>query len=135
MCYWGTWAAYRQGYGKFEVTNIDPTLCTHFIYTFLKTNADGTVTYSDPFLDLSENYGKGYIEKFIALKARSPSTKFMMSVGGWNAGSNVYSQIAANPSMRSVFARSVLDILNKHKFDGKNYILSCFSDVKVIFEF
>lgn len=59
VCYWGTWAAYRQGNGKFEIDNVDPTLCTHMIYTFLKSAPDGVVTYWDPYLDLTDNYGKG----------------------------------------------------------------------------
>lgn len=46
-----------------------------------------------------------------------------MSVGGWTAGSGVYSQIAANQNARSNFAKSVLDILNKHGFDGEGFFI------------
>lgn len=119
--YYGTWSAYRQGNGKFEVDNIDPTICTHIIYTFLGANSDGTVKYLDSYLDLSENWGKGYIDKFIALKSKSPNTKFLMSIGGWNMGSAVFSQIAANPSARSNFAQNVANVLNKHGFDGFDF--------------
>lgn len=44
-----------------------------------------------------------------------------MSIGGWTAGSGVFSQIAANQNSRSNFARGVLDILNKHGFDGFDF--------------
>ena len=33
-CYWGTWSFFRPGDGRFDVTDIDPSLCTHGIYAF-----------------------------------------------------------------------------------------------------
>lgn len=59
VCYYGTWSVWRTGQGKFEVDNIDPTICTHIIYTFFGVTADGGVKYLDPYLDLPDNYGKG----------------------------------------------------------------------------
>merc|ERR1712213_206104 len=38
-CYWGTWAFYRPGFGKFDVTNIDTSLCTHGFYGFADLNS------------------------------------------------------------------------------------------------
>ncbi|TMW40262.1 hypothetical protein DOY81_014658, partial [Sarcophaga bullata] len=32
-CYYGTWANYRPGDGKFEATDINPHLCTHVSYS------------------------------------------------------------------------------------------------------
>ncbi|KAG5666071.1 putative Chitinase ChiA, partial [Polypedilum vanderplanki] len=104
VCFWGTWATYRQGYGKFDVENIDPTICTHIIYSFLGASSNGDVKYLDSYLDLSDNFGRGYIDKFIALKSKSPSTKFLMSIGGWSAYSAVFSQIASSASTRNAFA-------------------------------
>ena len=34
VCYWGTWANYRPGNGKFTPEDIDPSLCTNVIYSF-----------------------------------------------------------------------------------------------------
>ena len=34
VCYYGSWAVYRQGDGKFDVENIDPNICTHIIFGF-----------------------------------------------------------------------------------------------------
>lgn len=45
VCYWGTWAHYREGNGNFSVGNIDPTVCTHFIYSFLGAREDGEIYY------------------------------------------------------------------------------------------
>ena len=32
VCYYSSWAFYRTGYGKFDIDNIDPHVCTHLNY-------------------------------------------------------------------------------------------------------
>ena len=32
VCYYSSWAFYRPGYGKFDIDDIDPFLCTHLNY-------------------------------------------------------------------------------------------------------
>lgn len=60
VCYVSTWATYRQGHGKFNVEDIDPSLCTHLIYAFAGLNSSSsTIRVLDPFNDLEEEYGKG----------------------------------------------------------------------------
>lgn len=61
VCYYGSWSYYRHGNGKFEIENINPHLCTHLIYTFVGLNQDGSIAILDPYLDLSDNWGRGNI--------------------------------------------------------------------------
>lgn len=112
--YWGTWAAYRQGDGKFEFSNIDPNIFTHLIYTFFGITVDGDITYLDSWLDID----RGFIDGFIALKSVNPNCKMMASVGGWNCEPATFSQLAANPASRTAFAQNTLAFLQKHGFDG-----------------
>lgn len=93
MCYYGTWAVYRHGNGKFGVENIDPYLCTHIIYTFLGISQDGSLKVLDEYLDLEENWGRGNIKKFMDLKVANPKLKLMIAVGGWNGGSLGFSNV------------------------------------------
>ncbi|MPC71521.1 putative chitinase 2 [Portunus trituberculatus] len=59
-CYFGSWAVYRPGLGKFDVEDIDPFLCTHALYAFAGLQAStGTIVSLDPYNDLYDNYGKG----------------------------------------------------------------------------
>lgn len=59
-CYVASWAAYRPGKGAFTVDNIDPTLCTHIIYTFAGLNNATYAMHSmDPFLDTTDDGGRG----------------------------------------------------------------------------
>lgn len=93
VCYYGTWAAYRHGNGKFGVENIDPYLCTHIVYSFLGISPDGSLKILDEYLDLEENWGRGNIKKFVNLKKTNPKLKLMIAVGGWNEGSLGFSSV------------------------------------------
>ena len=61
VCYVNGWAAaYRRGFGKFLVENIDPMLCTHIIYAFAGLDDDTYSIYSqDSKIDTEENGGLG----------------------------------------------------------------------------
>ncbi|XP_076042470.1 putative chitinase 2 [Oratosquilla oratoria] len=58
VCYFGSWAVYRPGKGKFDVEDIPPALCTHIIYAFagLRNNQ---IKPLDPWNELDDNYHKG----------------------------------------------------------------------------
>ncbi|XP_050554437.1 acidic mammalian chitinase-like [Spodoptera frugiperda] len=118
ICYYGTWATYRDGLGKFDVENIDPHLCTHLIYAFAGINENGTLKSLDPSLDLPDGGGRDNFGKFNALKKKNPSLKTLLAVGGWNEGSAKYSKMAGNPTLRNNFITSALNMIKKHGFDG-----------------
>ncbi|CAH2098230.1 unnamed protein product [Euphydryas editha] len=118
VCYYGTWAAYRYGLGKFNVSNINTDLCTHVIYTFVGINSQGTVISLDPYLDLPDDWGKDNFGKFNALKIQNPKLKTLLAVGGWNEGSAKYSVMAGNSTFRKNFIKSALDMVLRHGFDG-----------------
>lgn len=113
--YWGTWANYRQGDGKFDYTNIDPNIFTHLIYTFFGLSVDGDIKLLDEWLDVE----LGFIAKFIALKSVNPNCKMLASIGGWNCQPSTFSQMAASPTSRSAFAKNTFDFLKKYGFDGE----------------
>jgi len=141
-CYVGTWAFYRPGYGKFTVDNIDSSLCTHGFYGFADLNnrtedphAWELVAY-DPWLDQAPDdcndwanncdpNGDGSIcchydnyRKFVALKDTNPEFVPMISIGGWNAGSKKFSQMAADPAKRQIFLDSIIPFVQKYGFEG-----------------
>ena len=58
ICYWGTWANYRPGRGKFVASDVDGNLCTHLIYSFAGLDPDSLTIMS---LDTEEDITKGRI--------------------------------------------------------------------------
>ena len=119
VCYWGTWANYRPGQGKFVASDVDGSLCTHLIYSFAGLD---TSTWSiktlDAWLDLEDNYGLRGFKKATDLKISNPHLKVMIAIGGWNEGSEKYSQMARDDEKRSKFVNSTLEFLRQHQFDG-----------------
>jgi len=119
VCYVASWAAYRPGNGAFTWENIDPTLCTHIIYSFAGLDNETYEMKSlDPFLDLEKDGGKGQFSKIINLKAKQPDLKVTVAIGGWNEGSEKYSAMAMTPQSRRKFIDSALNFTRTNGFDG-----------------
>ncbi|KAH9416601.1 Cht9p [Dermatophagoides pteronyssinus] len=121
ICYYGSWAVYRPGRGKFPVEEIDPFLCSHIIYGFAGLSYDNKIRPLDPYNDLKENWGKGAFLRFTGLKKINRKLKTMIAIGGWNEGSVKYSNMAANPESRKTFVNSVMDFLERYDFDGLDF--------------
>jgi chitinase len=52
VCYFGSWAIYRPGNGRFVAEFIDPNICTHGIYAFVGLGPDWGVHILDPWNDI-----------------------------------------------------------------------------------
>ncbi|AFH59988.1 glycosyl hydrolase family 18 protein [Paenibacillus caseinilyticus] len=86
---------------------------------------NGTIVQGDPWADTGMSYPgdtwdepiKGSFKQLIKLKQANPHLKTIISVGGWS-WSNRFSDVAADPAARAVFAKSAVDFLRKYQFDG-----------------
>lgn len=98
--------------------NIDPSLCTHFVYAFAVLDGRSFA------LKVYDSWGdidlRGY-SKFIGLKTQNPSLKMMISLGGWTDstdGSKKYSKLVSSSNNIANFVTSVIAFLQKYGFDG-----------------
>ena len=57
VCYYTNWAQYRPGAGRFVPENVDPTLCTHYIYAFATLQRNNIKAYE--WNDESTPWSKG----------------------------------------------------------------------------
>ncbi|XP_033219529.1 probable chitinase 2 isoform X2 [Belonocnema kinseyi] len=121
VCYVGTWATYRPNEGQFQFGNgdLDPSQCTHLIYSFAGlSNETWSIKSLDPYLDLKENYGRDGYRNMTSLRQRYNGLKVTLAIGGWNDGSEKYSAFAANDHYRSRFVNSIVKFLKEYGFDG-----------------
>ena len=89
------------GDGKYLVEDIDSTLCTHIMYSFVVLDP---ATYLMKIDDPSLNIDRGNIKKFVRLKKTNPNTKLLLALGGWeDSGTSKYSTLLADDSKRLDF--------------------------------
>ncbi|XP_077820168.1 chitinase-3-like protein 1 isoform X3 [Macaca mulatta] len=110
VCYYTSWSQYREGDGSCFPDAIDRFLCTHIIYSFANISNDHIDTWEWNDVTL---YGM-----LNTLKNRNPNLKTLLSVGGWNFGSQRFSKMASNTQSRQTFIKSVPPFLRTHGFDG-----------------
>nr|AJG44542.1 chitinase 2 [Cnaphalocrocis medinalis] len=119
VCYVASWAAYRPGSGAFVIEDLEPSLCTHLVYSFTGLDTEkGTIKVLDPWQDLEKDYGKGGYKRIVNMKKRYPHLKVTIAIGGWNEGSLKYSKMASERESRQKFIDSVLAFLEQYQFDG-----------------
>ena len=113
------------GLGKFSVDDIDPTLCTHIVYSFAVLDPNTHVLKAhDPWLDLDRSGGfrgwnLGGFSKFTALKKKHPNVKFMLALGGWKDSEiSKYSKLLASEDKIENFVRHAVTFLQIYGFDG-----------------
>ena len=112
VCYYTSWAQYRNDPYKFTPENIDANLCTHINYGFAFVNDWGTNVRTYEWND------EAMYKRVMAKRRENPSLKVYLSVGGWTHGTGPFKIAAASDSSRATFARNSLQFIQTHDFDG-----------------
>ena len=104
------------GNGKYQVEDIDASICTHIIYSFVILDPTNYIMkIHDPWLDID----LGNIEKFLKIKDSNPGVKLLVALGGWNdSRMSKYSTLLADPAKRTAFVNHAVQFISQYGFDG-----------------
>ncbi|ODM94562.1 putative chitinase 2 [Orchesella cincta] len=115
VCVLDSWSYWREGEGKFSLSDIDANLCTQLVYRNVGINNKTFEIYNrDSHLADSE----GWFKRIVGLSRDFPKLKVLLSVGGWNEGSRTFSELANDYTKRGLFIQSVVGTLQKYGFHG-----------------
>nr|BAS44269.1 chitinase [Aplysia kurodai] len=116
VCYYTNWAQYRPGKGAFFPEDIDANLCTHIHYAFAIL-VDGLLA---PFEwnDDDTEWSEGMYTRVNKLKEDNPALKTMLSLGGWNMGTQNWTLMVKDESSRQKFIQNAIPFLRQRNFDG-----------------
>ncbi|KAL0273167.1 UNVERIFIED_CONTAM: hypothetical protein PYX00_005907 [Menopon gallinae] len=115
VCYYGSWAYSRPGLGSYNVEDIPTNLCTHIIYSFVGLEEKN---WSVKLVDKKFDIDMKGIERFLSLKKQNPNLKLLVAIGGWAEGGGKYSRMVSKKERRDAFIASVVQFMNKYRFDG-----------------
>ncbi|XP_075052132.1 acidic mammalian chitinase-like [Mixophyes fleayi] len=110
VCYFTNWSQYRPEPAKYMPGNIDPQLCTHLTYAFATMSEHKIAPYewNDDVL----------YKQFNDLKLKNPKLVTLLAVGGWNFGTQKFTDMVATAANRNIFITSVIAHLRLYNFDG-----------------
>ncbi|KAL4734493.1 hypothetical protein BDV11DRAFT_212744 [Aspergillus similis] len=109
--YYEAWN-YQRPCDNILPSNIDVEPWTHLYYAFAGINSETS--------EIETVYANDdtYLADFNALKNKKSSLKTFISVGGWDLGGKIFSDMTSFPGTRSAFVKSAISFMETWGFDG-----------------
>jgi chitinase len=79
------------------------------------------VSSADPWQDLEDGGGKAGYKRLTDYKKTHRHLKVLLAIGGWNEGSQNYSELAGHPERRQRFVKQSSEFIRRYNFDGKSH--------------
>jgi chitinase len=106
VCYWPNWS-------KYNVSDINPNLCTHIHYSFFILNETRALP-----VDSIGHANTDVYSKLNQLKTINPNVKIIASIGGGGDASEKYSRVVGNDTTRHTFVQNAYQLVLNYSFDG-----------------
>ncbi|KAF2087339.1 glycoside hydrolase family 18 protein, partial [Saccharata proteae CBS 121410] len=91
--------------------DIDPFAWTHINYAFAIIDSNFSIAAAN-------SYDEDFYRRTSNLKVRNPALKVYISVGGWGAGGEIFSNMVSNTTSRDAFITSAIKFMKTYAFDG-----------------
>ncbi|KAL6228911.1 hypothetical protein BDW75DRAFT_246204 [Aspergillus navahoensis] len=104
-------SAYKRSCNAWTPENIDAGLWTHLIFAFALVGSDYRISQAN-------SYDEGLYTRFTALKDDRAGLSTLISVGGWDAGGEIFSDMVSTATRRSTFIASAISFMATYGFDG-----------------
>ncbi|XP_054634179.1 acidic mammalian chitinase-like isoform X2 [Dunckerocampus dactyliophorus] len=111
VCHYDSASVQNRGPGHFKISDIDPTLCSHLVYSFVAIDNFGKLGIIPG--DIPQFYA------FNALKNSNPQLKTLLEVNLMLNFPALHTMIST-PNGRSSFIGSAIDAVQEYGFDGLN---------------
>ncbi|XP_078604331.1 uncharacterized protein LOC144878045 isoform X1 [Branchiostoma floridae x Branchiostoma japonicum] len=118
VCYYTNWAQYRKPPWNYVPENVDPNLCTHVIYAFanMEDNRLKPLEWNDEDLTSTKGMYSRLMDRLKSTRGVTP--KALLSVGGWNFGTQPFKNMTSSAANRKTFVQTSVSFLRRHGFDG-----------------
>ncbi|KAK7479538.1 hypothetical protein BaRGS_00029255 [Batillaria attramentaria] len=114
VCYFNTLAMLRPGEGKMFPRDIDPTMCTHLVFSHAVLDRSDIQPYSPEDIGV-----KGSYAELLDLKKKNPVLKTLLSIRGpLFSETKAFSGLVSSQKNIEIFAMNVLYFAKEHNFDG-----------------
>ncbi|KAI2734245.1 CAZyme family GH18 [Penicillium roqueforti] len=104
-------SAYTRTCNAWTPEDIDAGLWTHLIYAFATIGSDYKI-------GMAKSFDSELYPRFTALKQSAAGLSTMISVGGWDEGGTIFSDMVSTTERRSTFIDSVMAFMSTYGFDG-----------------
>ncbi|AOY00632.1 glycoside hydrolase family 18 protein [Jeongeupia sp. USM3] len=110
--------AYIAGWQDFSDMPLerDAGRLTHICYAFANIRDGDVVLFTNSDDAGGQPRAESRIADLVALRARHPHLKLLISIGGWNADG--FSDAALTDASRAAFAASAIGFMQRYGFDG-----------------
>ncbi|PPQ99959.1 hypothetical protein CVT24_009538 [Panaeolus cyanescens] len=127
FAYFTNWGIYGA---NFQPTDINSAPLTHILYSFADTDASsGTIKLTDSYADEQKRFAGdtwdepgnnvyGCIKQLYLLKLKQRNLKVLLSIGGWTYSQAGHFNFVTNPSARTNFVNSAVQLIEDYGFDG-----------------
>nr|BAV14503.1 chitinase [Lymnaea stagnalis] len=113
VCYFPNWAHQRVStLARFDITNIDPYICTHLIYAF------GNIDRGNKVLQTPTPTEESRYRAFNDLKKNNTQLKTLLTVGGQYDHGEGFTAVADPVTTLNNFAATTITFLRRYGFDG-----------------